>query len=719
MVFIQKNQGSSHEINHSMRKHDIFLRQEGKRKILRQKSEVFLKKLNSGNIPDEGFREDIKDFFQEILFLEDKLELEYEEHLIRLSAAFEQSANIIFITDTHGNIEYANPRFYKVTGFSEKEVLGQNPRILKYEKSLVNYKELWETITSGKTWTGEFLNHSKPGALFWEIGNITPIKNKQGKIINYLAIKEDITQRKLAEKNLLASEKKHRSLFDKSYDAIVILDGLQVIDCNRNAGVLFKENCNHLQSMSLLDLSPERQANGESSEAFFMAKISEVLAGQPLIFDTVLLRGEQLFEAEVSMASIYFGYKTMVQAIIRDVSEKRQAEKQIIQAKEEAEKARKAQLEFLSLMSHEIRTPLNAIVALTDLMLQEKLTHDQLENLESVKISARHLLDLIDNILDFNKIESGNIEFERFNFDIRYLVLELKKTLEIKAQEKNIHLLVHIGDDVPKVLQADTLRLKQVLFNLFSNGIKFTEKGFVSLKVKMLSEKGADCQILFEVEDSGIGIASDRLDAIFEKFTQAETSTTRKYGGSGLGLTVCKRLVELQGGTISAISKPGIGSVFTFSLPMKKGISLASGINLNTENPTLETLAGMRVLMVEDDKMNQFVGRRIIEKKWNASLTIAATGEQALSFLEENDFDLILMDLLLPNIDGYELTKMIRGNSTGKFKNPKIPIIALTADAFLETRKRAFEAGVDDFLTKPFDFEKLFQKMIGYFPNQD
>jgi CheY-like chemotaxis protein/anti-sigma regulatory factor (Ser/Thr protein kinase) len=260
--------------------------------------------------------------------------------------------------------------------------------------------------------------------------------------------------------------------------------------------------------------------------------------------------------------------------------------------------------------------------------------------------------------------------------------------------------------------------LNQVLFNLFSNGIKFTEKGFVSLKVSLLSEKEGKCNILFEVEDSGIGIASDRLDAIFEKFTQAEASTTRKYGGSGLGLTVVKRLVELQGGEISASSKPGVGSVFTFSLPMKTGVSIASGNHLNQEVSTLESLAGMRVLMVEDDKMNQFVGSRIIEKKWNASLTIASTGEQALSFLEEKDFDLILMDLLLPSIDGYELTKMIRSNSNSKIKNANIPIIALTADAFLETRNRAYKAGVDDFLTKPFDFEKLFQKMIRYFPDQ-
>lgn len=687
-----------------------------KQQALKGKAEVLLKKLHTETGGKDKQVRDILSFLEEFVTLDSQEGAWHEDHVLRLSAAFGQSANAILITDTLGNIEYANPRFYQVTGYSEEEVLGQNPRILKYEHSKINYKELWETISSGETWRGELMNRSKTGELFWEICTISPVKNKRGNIINYLAIKEDITQRKKAEEDLLLSEQKYRSLFDRSYDAILILDGHEIIDCNRNAGVLFQRTCNILQRSSLRDLIPEGTIKGEEGLEIFLSGISEAVAGNPQHFDLGMQHSAGPFDAEVSLTRITSGPRIMVQAIIRDVSEKRMAEKELIRARDEAEKARKSQSEFLSLMSHEIRTPLNAVVALTDLMLHEKLSPDQMENLHSVKVSARHLLGLIDDILDYNKIESGNIEFEEYDFEIRSLLSEMKKTLEVKAQEKNIKLTVWIDEKVPEVLQADALRLKQILFNLISNGIKFTEKGFVSLKVKAGWLGAANHKIIFEVEDTGIGIAADRLDAIFEKFTQAEASTTRKYGGSGLGLAVCKRLVELQGGEIKAKSTPGKGSIFTFHLPMKSGGLTSADLLPENEIIGRESLEGMHVLMVEDDPMNQFVGRKVIEEKWNASLTVASTGEQALALLQEQDFDLVLMDLLLPSIDGYELTQMIRNNSEGKIRNTNIPIIALTADAFLETRNKAFRAGVDDFITKPFDFIKLFQRMARYFP---
>lgn len=681
-----------------------------------KKAGVLLKRLDGGVSAQVVPVGDLKSCLEEFVAFDCEQTFFDEEHLLRLSAAFEQSANAIFITDTQGNIEYANPRFLEVSGYAREEILGKNPRILKYEHSTINYKELWDTISSGKTWRGEFLNRSKSGALFWEMGTITPVKNKQGKIINYLAIKEDITQRKKAEEELLHSEQKYRALFDHSYDAILILDGLQIMDCNRNASVLFREDCSEIQLSNIRQLIPEGKEKDEDGLAFFQARIREVLDGKPQHFDLVMRRHGGLFDAEVSLTRIFSVKKTMVQAIIRDVSEKRQAEKELIRARDEAERARRSQSDFLSLMSHEIRTPLNAVVALTELMLHEKLNADQLENLRSVKASSRHLLGLIDDILDYNKIESGNIEFELQDFDLRKLVLELKKTFGVKAQEKNIKLNVRVEEEVPEVLQADTLRLKQVLLNLLSNGIKFTEKGFVSLRVMLGESLEEGHQIIFEVEDTGVGIAADRLDAIFEKFTQAETSTSRKYGGSGLGLTVCKRLIELQGGMIQAKSTPREGSLFTFFLPMKKGELSRTGQALQDEFDGRASLEGMTILLVEDDPMNQFVARRVIGDKWNACLTIADSGEQALSLLREQDFDLVLMDLLLPSIDGYELTQMIRTNANGAIRNPEIPIIALTADAFLETRNRAFQAGVDDFVTKPFDFIKLFQKIARHYP---
>ena len=896
-----------------------------------------------------------------------------DEHLIRLSAAFDQSANTIVITDIHGNIEYANPRFYEVTGYTPGEIIGQNPRILKYEHSKIDYKDLWDTITSGKTWSGEFLNKTKEGGLYWEIGTISPVKNAEGQIINFLAIKENITQRKqaeeklrkakdfylnlledfpvmvwqcdpkgsfnffnqtflrftgrrpdqemivgfwenihpkdlrvftdsfyqsldnqtpfiveyrlkdrfgsyrwvlnhgkpfkdidgryggfigtcidihdrftveqrlmdseskyrrmfedsslgifkldrkfsfvsankamasifgydnavdflmkinntpadffpnynieqqsmrelvkspenrfviekefrdkngdkihtvihlrkvnerrhdkefymegfiedvtlkkMAEQNLLLSEQKFKALFEKSYDAILILNRYEVIDCNQKACKLFRMEKSNLLGSNYLTLGPDEQYEKKNARELLDSQIRKAMGGCAQNFDWLLYRKGSTFDAEISFARIFVHDQPMLQVIIRDVSEKRMVEKQIKQAKEDAEKARMAQSEFLSLMSHEIRTPLNAVVSLTDLLLQDKLTSDQMENLSSVKVSARHLLGLIDDILDYNKIESGNIQFEETDFDIRSLVNEVFKTLGPKAKEKKINLLCKIDRKVPKILETDTLRLKQILFNLLSNAIKFTEKGYVHLKVGLKSQTEEGNRIVFEVKDTGIGIAADRLDAIFERFTQAETSTTRKYGGSGLGLTISKKLVELQQGEIYAESTVGHGSLFTFILPMKTGVRKFPTSEDLPKIAKSEDLEGMRILMVEDDKMNQFVGTKVIEKKWKAKLTIAPSGEEALELLESNTFDLILMDLLLPEMDGYEVTRRIRSGEESKVQNHEIPIIALTADAFNETRNKAYEAGVDDFVSKPFDYDKLFEKIFRYKPS--
>ncbi|MFW5759034.1 MAG: ATP-binding protein, partial [Bacteroidota bacterium] len=391
---------------------------------------------------------------------------------------------------------------------------------------------------------------------------------------------------------------------------------------------------------------------------------------------------------------------------------------QLKEAKEQAEMARKAQSEFLSLMSHEIRTPLNAVVSLTDLMLHENPNQDQMENLESVKFSARHLLGLIDDILDYNKIESGNIQFENEDFDLRSLVHELYKSLEVKAKEKNLEFIIDIDKNVPNILRTDTLRLKQILYNLLSNALKFTEKGNVTLRIEKISDDPKDKRIFFEVRDTGIGISENRLDAIFEKFTQAEVDTGRKYGGSGLGLSICKKLVELQGGKIEAKSQPGKGSVFRFFIEMEEGNPDFRHDKLLKKITEGKTLEGMKILLVEDDKMNQFVGRKVIQNKWKAELVIAGTAEEALNIMQNQDFDLVLMDLLLPGIDGYQATKIIRENKEKKFKNPSIPIIALTADAFKETRNQAFKAGLDDFITKPFDYPKLLEKIMGYKPQK-
>ena len=803
---------------------------------------IITKVENSKDADQEALME-LKRLYHECEGLNNQDENGYDEHLLRLSAAFEQSASSIIITDTKGIIEYVNPRFCKVTGFTAEEVIGNTPRIIKYEKSRINYKELWDTITSGKTWTGEFLNKTKSGDLFWELATISPIRNSKGKIINYLAIKEDITIRKetekqledakefyitmladfpvmvwqcdtkgniqffnntflrftgksdsginginyealihkddrqifsdalhqslslqnafiieyrikdrygnfrwvinhardfydhegnykgllgtctdihdriVAETRLLESEDKYRRMFEEAAMGIFRLDRkFRFVEGNKAfASVLGYDD--HTRFMMDITNDPVQFFPDFHKERGFVKKIIRSKENYFVFEKQLVNRQKEKIFVVIHLSKIegYEDEEYYLEGFIEDITERKKTEKQIKQARDDAEKARMAQSEFLSLMSHEIRTPLNTVSSLTDLMLDDNLNPDQQENLNTIKISASHLLGLIDDILDFNKIETGNLIFEKTDLDIRSLIGDLIKTLGLKAKEKNIRLLLQIEDDVPAVLQSDTLRLRQILFNMLSNAIKFTEKGLVSLKVKKRpGGTPGENKIYFEIQDTGIGIAPDRLDAIFEKFTQAETNTSRKYGGSGLGLTICKRLVELQGGEISARSKPEKGSVFSFWLPMKTGKKTFPAPDVSHNKSSHKTLEGLNILLVEDDKMNQFVGRKVLEKKWKASLTIVSTGEEALEIVRKKSFDLVLMDLLLPGISGFEVTQKIRQNVDGDIKNSLVPIIAFTADAFAETRSKAYEAGADDFVSKPFDYFKLFDKISTY-----
>ena len=800
-------------------------------------------KVENSKHADQEVLMELKRLYHECEGLNNRDENGYDEHLLRLSAAFEQSANSIMITDVKGVIEYVNPRFYEVTGYSQEEIIGKTPRVIKHENSIIDYAELWKTISSGKTWTGEFLNRSKSGELFWELATISPIRNAQGKVINYLAIKEDITLRKKTEKQLqdakefylnmlvdfpvmvwqcdingifrffnntflhfvgepvsrdvivdydtlihLQDKEKFKnsleqSLSDKSpfvleyrikdrfgnyrwvlnqakpfynhdgkYRGLLatcidiherILAELRLLDSEEKYRRMFEKS-----SLGIFRLDKKfRFVSGNKAFAeilgyddlptFLMeikkepAKVFPDFNAEKDIIKQIVRSKETRFLLEKELINRY-GEKIFVvihlrkitetkddsyyiEGFIENITQRKSSEKQLRQARDDAEKARMAQSEFLSLMSHEIRTPLNTVVSLTDLMLDDKLSDDQKENLSTVKFSAHHLLQLIDDILDFNKIEAGNLVFEKTESDIRSLVNGLVKTLKMKAEDKNLKLLVQIDDELPEIMRADTLRLRQILLNMLSNAIKFTNEGYVSLKIESRAGRKKDEKnIYFKVKDSGIGIHADRLNAIFEKFTQAETSTSRKYGGSGLGLTICKRLVELQGGEIFAKSKPGEGSVFSFYLPMEIGEKKFPSPESPKEKSTHKNLKGLKILLVEDDKMNQFVGKKVIEKKWHADLTIAETGEEALEYIHKTAYDLILMDLLLPGISGYEVTRKIRQGDAGNTNSPSVPVIAFTADAFAETRQKAYEAGVDDFVSKPFDYFKLFAKISRY-----
>lgn len=414
------------------------------------------------------------------------------------------------------------------------------------------------------------------------------------------------------------------------------------------------------------------------------------------------------------------GTITGVAVFSQDITQKKQNELALLQAKDAALKAARAKSDFLSNMSHEIRTPMNAIIGITELLMERLQDSLNIEYLQSIKLSANNLLYIINDILDLSKIESGKITFEHVPFNPLKQLDEIKKSFEHQANEKNIEISIQNNPNTPESILGDPFRLNQILINLVGNAIKFTPSGKVNVSVDVIDDSAHSCILKYCVQDTGIGISKDKFNAIFDSFNQAYTDTSRKYGGTGLGLAITKNLVELQGGRIWLESVEGKGSKFYFEIKFQKtnrqsaafpAPKIPQSLSSSIVNRSLD---GARILLVEDNSMNQFLANQIL-KKWNAAVTFAETGKDALEAVKNNTFDIILMDLQMPEMNGYDATTAIRNGAHGKCK-PEIPIIALTADAFEETKMRVLQTGMNDFITKPFKQDELFTKIVKHLP---
>jgi len=379
----------------------------------------------------------------------------------------------------------------------------------------------------------------------------------------------------------------------------------------------------------------------------------------------------------------------------------------LIKEKELAEEKAEIKAKFLSTMSHEIRTPMNAVIGLTNIMLDENPREDQKDNLKTLKFSADLLLALINDVLDYSKLEAGEIHFEKIDFNLHQLVNNVSNTLKVQAEKKQLPLEVNIAPDVPEYIVNDSVRLSQIITNLAGNAIKFTDKGKVSINLNLLEINNNTATIRFAIKDTGIGIPADKFDTIFQSFSQADSATTRKFGGTGLGLSITKRMLELQDSTIQLESELGKGSTFFFDLVMPIGQQKAikKGIDPNTPVPSDVQFDGNHILLVEDNKINVMVAMKFL-KKWGLKVDVAENGQIALDKIQQNNYELALMDLDMPVLDGYEATAAIRASKVERIS--QLPVIALSASAVSDFREKAMEVGMDEYVTKPFKPEELY-----------
>ncbi len=524
------------------------------------------------------------------------------------------------------------------------------------------------------------------------------VTNEQDEVVTLICTSLDITERKQAEEKLQESERNYRKLASNIPDTDIFL---------------FDD-----QGRIILAEGTIMQRHGLSHGFFEGKHIYDIVddAYKPLIVPLyeAVLQGEQVAQ-DIAMGEEFLNMRGVPLRdtqgnisgglmVSQDITLRKQNEQELVQAKEKAEDASIAKAQFLSIMSHELRTPLNAVIGISHLLLEEAPQPEQLENLHLLRFSAENLLVLINDILDFSKIEAGKVVLETVGFNIRQLLDSTTQMQKIQADEKNLSLTLNIAPDVPDWVSGDPTRLSQILNNLLSNAIKFTSEGSVSLQVVLWQKNQQRATLSFSVKDSGIGIPPDKIDAIFDQFSQADSHTTRQFGGTGLGLAITKKLLLLHNSDIQVSSQVGQGTIFSFDLTFGVEDKPKKEEKKSSSDTAKVALNGVKVLLVEDNATNILIAGKFL-KRWQVDFDQAGNGEQAIKKASAHAYDLILMDLQMPVMDGYQAAIEIR-----KF-NKQIPIIALTASAMLEVKEKIRDAKMNDIVVKPFDPEDLYQKI--------
>ncbi|MEE9913918.1 MAG: response regulator [Deltaproteobacteria bacterium] len=638
--------------------------------------------------------------------------------LNKISLAIIHSPVSVMITDRDGRIEYVNPKFTAMTGYHTEEILGQNPRFLKSgSHSEKFYRNLWTMILSGQQWYGELCNIRKDGSIFWESTSISPVQNAENEITHFVAVKEDITQRKQMQDSIDKERQTLRDMMDSSPVAIGISMGGKLRYANQTFLKILDIRMG--DPIAQIYLNPEdrvpiiEKLQKEGIVTNYEVKMRGV---EGRIIDIMLTFLPTTYDGEPAILGWLVDISTLKKmqeelgTKVEGLNKARKATLNIMEdleeARKEADSAAQAKADFLANMSHEIRTPMNAIIGFSSLAMKTELDRKQRDYLSKIQQSGKHLLGIINDILDFSKIEAGKLSVEQTEFELEKVLENVSNLISEKTAAKGLELVFCVEKGTSHYLVGDPLRLGQILVNYANNAVKFTEQGEIVVSVKIVEETDHDGLFRFDVRDTGIGLTQEQIGKLFQSFQQADMSTSRKYGGTGLGLAISKKLANLMGGDVGVESEYGQGSTFWFTARLGKGIAKARKFIPDPD------LRGRRILVVDDNEMS-----RVVLGDMLTGMTFevhdVASGKAALEEIRNaaeagKPYEIILLDWRMPEMDGIETARAIRGLPLCVLPH----MVMVTAYGREEVLKEAALAGLEDVLMKPVSASTLFDTLI-------
>lgn len=623
-----------------------------------------------------------------------------QEELKLRNSALQAAADAILITDNKAHIQWCNQAFTELTGYTLDEAYGQTPRILySGENPPAVYQQLWQTIFSHKPWSGEMINRHKDGHAYHEEQTITPLVNDQGIISHFIAIKRDISERKRAEQALEQANQRNKLILESIGEGLfgVDLKG-KITFINPAALAMLGYSHGEIigQDASILTHRAKKYASRPvNSQVYGVLQDSQPRRNDNESFWNK--NGSTIPVEYYSAPIIDNGETTGAVVVFRDITIRLEAQRAAQASRRAAEEMARTKSDFLAKMSHEIRTPMNGVLGMLELLSDTQPSTEQHEYLEVAKSAADSLLSIINDVLDFSRIESGKLELEYIDFNLQQTLEDAVALMSQRAHNKGIELAEFIPDNIPLMVKGDPYRLRQVLSNLISNAIKFTGQGEVVLTAALKQTTEDRREVRFEIRDTGIGIAPEHQKHLFESFRQAHSAITGRYGGTGLGLAITKELVEKMGGQIGLHSVPGEGTIFWFEIPFRIGEQQAQPV----VSPQIDKrLSELHVLVIDDNTTNLNILTSYLGQ-WKISCLAESSGPQALQRLEtlaaqDQLPDIVLLDAQMPHMDGLELSRRLSADE--RFDN--IPCIMLSSLGS-ELKAAALESGCSIYLNKP------------------